>query len=674
MGAKPSSISDLQHNPVLQTFTGETAIGEEEEFWEDILAFSFQAPYNSADARLLEEATEPICQRLVGNNLTTRNFVTLVKVFLKRIPDLKDSTKYEDSDFTWQTYNAILLVRSFSKYFIEMLPNEDVIRHLGGSVVKSQSDEDVSGFTGQVLHCTDCGVIEDLICGLFDVIANVPVSEMTYPIHVEAINTLLVMLSVQMFDSSAFHSSIFYQVIMNGKCNSSANDLVRVLLKNFIKSDKTPAELTTVTNGGWFSGVWSWFGSQSTSEDDSSLLANQSLLLLLVLVNHCTQDKRKLNPYRHALFNFTNRKLKENTMDEDNLEKEGDPPFTLHIGMLFTAICRDLHKDQTTLLLYLLLHRNPSVASFILSRTDIDNLVMPILKLLYNADNHNAHHIYMSLIILLILSQDDNFNKSVHELVIPTIPWYTERVITNITLGGLLVLVVLRTIQYNMTKMRDKYLHTNCLATLANMSSQFHALHPYVTQRIVSLYALLSKKHAKVTELLKQAESGNEQQNANGAHNSDHLADLAILEEVIRMVLEIINSCVTNTLHHNPNLVYTLLHRRELFAQFRTHPTFQDIIQNIDTVLAFFSARLEQHPDQTLSVGVVLDVIKQGTLQWPRDRLKKFPELKFKYVEEEQPEEFFIPYVWSLVYKSSTLYWNPDHIQLFHPESDESGS
>lgn len=43
--------------------------------------------------------------------------------------------------------------------------------------------------------------------------------------------------------------------------------------------------------------------------------------------------------------------------------------------------------------------------------------MMPILKLLYNADDHNAHHIYMSLIILLILSQDENFNKSVHELV-----------------------------------------------------------------------------------------------------------------------------------------------------------------------------------------------------------------------------------------------------------------
>ena len=54
MGAKPSSISDLQHNPVLQTFTGDTAIGEEEEFWQDILAFSFQAPYNRlANAKLI---------------------------------------------------------------------------------------------------------------------------------------------------------------------------------------------------------------------------------------------------------------------------------------------------------------------------------------------------------------------------------------------------------------------------------------------------------------------------------------------------------------------------------------------------------------------------------------------------------------------------------------------
>lgn len=45
--------------------------------------------------------------------------------------------------------------------------------------------------------------------------------------------------------------------------------------------------------------------------------------------------------------------------------------------------------------------------------------------------------------------------------------------------------------------------------------------------------------------------------------------------------------------------------------------------------------------------------------------------MKFKYVEEEQPEEFFIPYVWSLVYNSAAgLYWNPQDIQLFTMDSD----
>lgn len=60
--------------------------------------------------------------------------------------------------------------------------------------------------------------------------------------------------------------------------------------------------------------------------------------------------------------------------------------------------------------------------------------------------------------------------------------------------------------------------------------------------------------------------------------------DLNVIEEVIRMMLEIINSCLTNSLHHNPNLVYALLYKRDLFEQFQTHPSFQDIMQNIDLV------------------------------------------------------------------------------------------
>jgi dymeclin len=65
----------------------------------------------------------------------------------------------------------------------------------------------------------------------------------------------------------------------------------------------------------------------------------------------------------------------------------------------------------------MLLHRNQHFKMFILSRLNIDLLIIPILKVIYTAPDRNSHHIYMALIILLILSEDDIFNKTVHNLV-----------------------------------------------------------------------------------------------------------------------------------------------------------------------------------------------------------------------------------------------------------------
>ena len=62
----------------------------------------------------------------------------------------------------------------------------------------------------------------------------------------------------------------------------------------------------------------------------------------------------------------------------------------------------------------------------------------------------------MSLIILLILSEDGGFGQTVHQITIKNVTWYHEKVLTEISLGGLLLLVVIRTIHYNMLKMRVK--------------------------------------------------------------------------------------------------------------------------------------------------------------------------------------------------------------------------
>ena len=52
--------------------------------------------------------------------------------------------------------------------------------------------------------------------------------------------------------------------------------------------------------------------------------------------------------------------------------------------------------------------------------------------------------------------------------------------------------------------------------------------------------------------------------------------------------------------------------------------------------------------------------------------LQQFPELKFKYVEEDHPEEFFIPYVWMLTHTRSGLYWPSRNIKLRHSSTETS--
>ncbi|EDV29699.1 uncharacterized protein TRIADDRAFT_52367 [Trichoplax adhaerens] len=460
----------------------------------------------------------------------------------------------------------------------------------------------------------------------------------------ETINIILSLLSAEIYNPKTSCNSPFHKVIMAQK--SVAQNVVRSLLDNFTQQVPPPKKISLYLNTGLFynigsavaSGLWSMVSKTNAIPEDNrkSPLGVQSLLLLLALSSHHIQDEGKFNPFRHSLFRLGAKESDVNVEIEsahsDDTPSSSPHDSSFNMSQLYNTICKELHADETTLLLYLLLHRNPSFASYVLSRVDIDSLVIPILKLLYEAEEKNSHHIYMALIILLILSQDSGFNNSIHILDLRSVAWFTERSLNDITLGGLLVLIVIRTIQFNMAKMRDKYLHTNCLAALANMSAHFRALHPYVAQRLLSLYGILSKKHAKVSEKMRQYAS--QQKNDNKSHeesesileeyqeSSDYAADLAILEEVIRMVLEIINSCLTHSLKYNPHLIYAMLHQKELFIQFRTHPIFQDIIQNIETVLTYFNTRLEETGESNLSVETVFRVINEGAQLWPGDRLK----------------------------------------------------
>ncbi|XP_027527446.1 dymeclin isoform X2 [Neopelma chrysocephalum] len=669
MGANSSSISELPENEYLKKLSGAEPISENDPFWNQLLSFSFTTPTNSADLKLLEEATISVCKSLVEKNPRTGNLGSLIKVFLSRTKELKISAECQNHLFIWQAHNALFIICCLLKVFISRMSEEELQLHL--------TYEEKAGPGSYGAECED--LIEELLCCLIQLIVEIPLLDITYSISLEAVTTLIVFLSCQLFHKEILRESIIHRYLMHGRCLPYTSRLVKTLLYNFIRQERSPPPGTHVfqqqTDGGGLlygiasgvaTGLWTVFtlggvGSKASPQlEQCSPLASQSLLLLLVLAN-LTDAPDMPNPYRQAIMSF------KNTQDNTAFSSSNPHAFQINFNSLYTALCEQQKSDQATLLLYMLLHQNSNVRTYVLARTDIENLVLPILEILYHVEERNSHHVYMALIILLILTEDDGFNRSIHEVILKNITWYAERVLTEISLGSLLILVVIRTIQYNMTRTRDKYLHTNCLAALANMSAQFRSLHQYAAQRIISLFSLLSKKHNKVLEQATQSLRG-----SLGSSDSpcpDYAQDLNVIEEVIRMMLEIINSCLTNSLHHNPNLVYALLYKRDLFEQFRTHPSFQDIMQNIDLVISFFSSRLEQAGAE-LSVERVLEIIKQGAVALPKDRLRKFPELKFKYVEEEQPEEFFIPYVWSLVYNSAVaLYWNPHDIQLFTMDS-----
>uniref|UniRef100_A0A336M4W0 Dymeclin n=1 Tax=Culicoides sonorensis TaxID=179676 RepID=A0A336M4W0_CULSO len=674
MGINVSRQVELAENEYLKKFVGKDHIPvSDDEFWNVFLQYHINLPSTSQEQLNLDARLESLCQKFVANNLSTGNLGSLVYVFLNKVTELLAISEEESSVHVWQTFNALFMIRSVVKYLIETSSEYQLMQHFEAMPQQKQgTPEGVSieleKTNDEIVKNVDGTRFENFFDAVINLIAVVPVKEHTYHLHLEAINMIIVLLSVHLFSPQPTERSTIFKTVYK---NSYANTIMSVLLTYVSKMMPVPANMFGITSGSSFvvgiaESLWSilTFSRRTTDilETDDLLtafrdnypLSNQSLLLILILINHNTTKK---NAYRDSLFGCTSIDLAE--------DDPAGSTFRIDFSQLYNTLCRIVTIDQATLLLYILLHRNQKFYKFVMSQNNLQQLVTPILHTLYNGPDSTSHHIYMSLIVLLILSEDDGFNKIIHDISLKNVTWYTEKYLSEISLGGLLILVVIRTIQYNMLKTRDKYLHTNCLAALANMSGQFRFLHPYVSQRLVGLFETLAKKQHRLSEQLKPISNGSDAATINMANNEDLLQDLSVLEEVLRMVLEILNSCLAHQLVYCPNLVYTLLYKRHVFEAFRSHPAFQDIIQNIDMVVGFFSSRLQRVQDQRGELGVseVYEVISKGASQWSSDRLRKFPDLKFKYVEEDAPEEFFIPYVWSLVSKSGCVHFSSESIK-----------
>ncbi|XP_034838696.1 dymeclin [Maniola hyperantus] len=697
MGIAVSKYSDISNNELLARFCSNEVISPNDPFWNQLLAFNIQIPNDADEQLLFDTCSDALLQKFLQHNPQTGNLGSLVQVFITRATELLAAPNSDNVMLAWQSYNALFVIRAVTKYLVEMVPEYELCIHLDvqARTVNSPMPQDQSPPSSpiQEVSATDNQVsskpmsgesrVEMLIDALIGLIIDVPITDNTYYLHLECINTLLVLMSVYMFagvhgQTRLVETSLIYRTLFQGRYGMHAPLLVKTLLTNLSSMLPAPPQFGAQGPGSMLiniaSSLWSMLTFNATARQTiytnpplhrhelldrlkkEHPVANQSCLLLLALANHCISDD---NLYRTALLHCDD--TAENSTTTPHRDTNGSvsqvTPPRIDMAALHKALCSTAGCEHSTLLLYLMLHSCKAYKRHVSNVANVEHLIVPILQVLYNAPDSNSHHIYMSLIVLLILTEDDALIKNVHLIMLKNIPWYTERSISEISLGGLMVLVVVRALQYNMARVRDKYLHTNCLAAIANMSCEFRNLHPYVAQRLISLFETLTKRRARLCSEIEGGDINSIELPHHAEEKTEEIMEhIAVLDEVLRMLLEIINSCLTHQLVNNLNLVYALLHKKQLFQQHAHH----HIAQNIEMVIGYFSTRLQRVQEGTggdLGVTEVLQCIKKGAEQWSSDRLKKFPDLKFRYVEEDRPEEFFTPYVWALISACGNIYW-----------------
>ncbi|XP_062169090.1 uncharacterized protein LOC133875099 isoform X1 [Alnus glutinosa] len=679
--ARPQDTAEY----LIGTFVGEKSFPISSDFWHKLLELPLNLNWPTHRVR-------GACELFAQNNQYTRH---LAKILIHLSWCLQEcvSAAGAPSNVYEKAVNAVYISSVFLKHLIENAKSDDIEELYLSLDEKEPIPED---------FIQDENIENLVVRSLLSFISSVDVSPNTYFLHLELLNFMLIAMSTQLLcgpspgpkDVNPFIDAAMIQD------SSLVSLVVRKLLLNYISQPPFKSATYSIFYEGSQPSVLQRVGSaaanfvllplsylgSSRGEGSRSPLADCSLLVLLVLIHYhkCVVSNESVTQ-RIVDSATSDSLLKENTYFSDNpyckaLEKATDfefdridvegntysgPVVRLPFAALFNTLGMCLADETAVLLLYSLLQGNSDFLEYVLVRTDLDTLLMPILEALYNAPRRTANQIYMLLIILLILSQDSSFNASIHKLILPGVPWYKERLLQQTSLGSLMVIILIRTVQYNLSKLRDVYLHTTCLATLANLAPHVHRLSSYASQRLVSLFFMLSRKYNKLAEL-----RDNKVHIAKGDSinclSEDMSTELHIYTDFLRLVLEILNAILTYALPRNPEVVYAIMHRQEVFQPFKNHPRFNELLENIYTVLDFFNSRMDaQRTDGEWSVEKVLQLIIINCRSWRGEGMKMFTQLRFTYEQESHPEEFFIPYVWQLVLSRCGFSFNSGAINLF---------
>lgn len=249
-------------------------------------------------------ATVESARELEQNNRYTANFGALLVHLLSLLKRMADGGF--TGDVPVEAYNALFLTRAFTKHFVEDLSAGEIhdLFESTGSQVSPVSHASQTSPTspplmvqvGERKLCIEESVLMDtrdraeqlleLLIGLL--LEMNPKTQDQHGMYVETLNTVVVLLSTQIFQSSTKHTGENYFLNIWMETFSHLSDpLVQRLISNF--SDQKPAPGFGI--GGLAYSAYTYLfpgtasGSTGGSAPEVTSLADRSILVLLLLAN-----------------------------------------------------------------------------------------------------------------------------------------------------------------------------------------------------------------------------------------------------------------------------------------------------------------------------------------------------------------------------------------------------
>ena len=389
--------------------------------------------------------------------------------------------------------------------------------------------------------------------------------------------------------------------------------------------------------------------------------------------------------------------------------------LTVNFETLFLSFGRILHTEVGALSMYTLMQSSKAFSETIASRTDLDALVIPLLRTLYLSSSarhvsaldfqaksspsssngppknggeksnglaplsirtcpfRSQSQLYLIVILLLLFSQDSSFGSDVfRRTIVPSVPWYKERYLKDISLGSVMLLALLRSLTFNLNRLHDMFLLSNCCAVIMNLS---HApvvdLHEYAAMRLASVTVSCLKKYVAMT--VEESKKGSTEADD---ENGNSLLDM--YGEVSHALLRCIKNALSqSTIERNLHLVYALVYHqadfKKIFAM-KNGPFKKSEISRIHSVIKSSAKIIESQQFNARTATKALQVLTDNIDQIQEavaDKKKKATDkddFRFTYEEESDPESFFVPYIWEVIVcavTASSVEWNKDSIQVF---------